>query len=349
MLSIYFNKLQDGVLKFGMKRLLVLDVITLTIDEIQTISKTLDKLCIASMNSFYVNQINARFNRNDKVEAFLSTNIKSYEYDALFCYEVNLTAVNVVNTLHSIVYLMSERAFTGDPSAINSFSKITPNMFKRKSDRIEDVEVSVSKADSSLAASIAKPRRKCSFAVVNYNTSKLINILIKSIRKFVKSFDYDVWVFDNSDKETLTIEDTGVDVHVIDNTKGQVVDYSDAVKRYCNFTSKAMIETFAGFISMKHCMALQALIDDSRLQDDILICDSDIIVERDIDFIDSSFAAIGKTETKKEIYARPRILPFLCYINRRELAANGIKYFDSSRCHGCIYKRPVVHLIRHWR
>ena len=68
---------------------------------------------------------------------------------------------------------------------------------------------------------------------IHYNTPALVDVLIRSIRKFT---DCKVWVFDNSDEEPFTKQMENVEV--IDNTKGQIIDFDEFLSHYpkkCNF------------------------------------------------------------------------------------------------------------------
>ena len=173
--------------------------------------------------------------------------------------------------------------------------------------------------------------KKISFFIVNYNTTDYIHLLVSSIHKFVKSFKYDIWIFDNSDKEKLVLDKSWKDVHIIDNTKGQLINYDKEVYKYCN---KEKSEVFVGFISVKHALAVQYGLNCPDISDDFILCDSDIVLKKDIDFINDKFACIGRIRYDGRNI--PRLLPFLCYINKRTYRKYGLTYFDPTRFHGCI-------------
>ena len=64
---------------------------------------------------------------------------------------------------------------------------------------------------------------KYNFVTVNFNTPELVDALIKSIYKNsgVPEKDINIIVFDNSDKRPFVSDK----VTVLDNTKGQIIDF----------------------------------------------------------------------------------------------------------------------------
>lgn len=192
-------------------------------------------------------------------------------------------------------------------------------------------ETELAEADAPAAPEPIVIRPKCSFFTVNYNTSKLINLLIRSIRKYVKSFDYDIWIFDNSDRERLTLDEEWDDVHVIDNTRGQLIDFEKAISEYCN---RAYSDIFANFISLKHALSIQYGYQCEGISDNFILCDSDIVLTSDIDFISFGEDVCVGTVIR-DGKGIPRIAPFLCYINKGKCISEGISYFSQYRMHGC--------------
>ena len=94
--------------------------------------------------------------------------------------------------------------------------------------------------------------------------------------------------------------------------------------------------------SFKHCLSIQFLIDSCKTRD-LLIFDSDTLLLKSIDFIDSKYAVIADLEKKNERDSRihgnvytseTRFLPFIQYINCQILRDNNIKYFHPDRIHG---------------
>ena len=66
-------------------------------------------------------------------------------------------------------------------------------------------------------------------AIVHYNTPELTVAAILSVRKHSLT-DYHFTVFDNSDRRPFTKQMDGVTI--IDNTKGQVIDFEAELAKY---------------------------------------------------------------------------------------------------------------------
>ena len=66
-------------------------------------------------------------------------------------------------------------------------------------------------------------------AIVHFNTPELTEACIMSVRKH-GGMDYHITVFDNSDQRPFTANMEGVTV--IDNTKGQVIDFNKELAKY---------------------------------------------------------------------------------------------------------------------
>lgn len=167
---------------------------------------------------------------------------------------------------------------------------------------------------------------KNTIAFVNYNTTELSNALIGSIRKSQKKH-FDIIVFDNSDKTPFVTEYK--DVRIIDNTKAQVIDVASLAYQAAKETNTT--DEF-NFCSVKHALSIQRLIEilhDEGLQG-VFICDSDILLKRDLDdftkfaWLRHRVAAVGRVQKQKGF--KPRLLPFLCYLNLDLIFRLGIKY-----------------------
>ena len=66
-------------------------------------------------------------------------------------------------------------------------------------------------------------------AIVHYNTPELTEAAIRSLWKH-GGRDYEITVFDNSDKRPFLKQMDGV--KVIDNTHGQVINFDEELKKY---------------------------------------------------------------------------------------------------------------------
>ena len=69
---------------------------------------------------------------------------------------------------------------------------------------------------------------KKNIVIIHYNTPHLTECLVRSINLFVK--DAVIYIFDNSDKSPFTA--TFDNVTIIDNTKGQIINFDIWLKRY---------------------------------------------------------------------------------------------------------------------
>lgn len=174
-------------------------------------------------------------------------------------------------------------------------------------------------------------KNKVGIVIINYNTNALVNALIKSIKKNVKSIDYDIIVFDNSTSEKFTCPN---DVKLIDNTKNSLINFTKIIKE------TSCVPSSNNYASYKHAMTVQFLLNILQY-DDLVFLDSDILLKRDIDFIDQRFAVIADYPDKK---FKPRFIPFIMYINQSKIKSKNIKYLDIYRMHGganahnsCIY------------
>lgn len=116
-------------------------------------------------------------------------------------------------------------------------------------------------------------------------------------------------------------------VSVIDNTKGQVIDFYEFLS---HFPDKQQTSNDWG--SAKHCYTIQRLWD--YFPGGFVLADSDVLFKKDIsELFNPEYAYIGtvyvnpKRETKKV----PRLYPFLCWINVPMCKDAGISYFDAER------------------
>lgn len=164
--------------------------------------------------------------------------------------------------------------------------------------------------------------------IVHYNTPYMTECLVRSINMFVKNAI--IYIFDNSDKLPFTAEFKNV--IVIDNTKGQIIDFDKWLEKYPETAiSSAKMNHYA---SAKHCYTIQKCIE--LLDENFLLLDSDVLLKRDVsNLFDEKEIAIAATETWK---SRPRIIPYICFINVDKCKKYGIRYFDDQHIHGLTKK-----------
>lgn len=166
--------------------------------------------------------------------------------------------------------------------------------------------------------------------IVHYNTPELTEAAILSVRKQCAE-NYQIVVFDNSDKRPFTKKMKGV--KVINNRKQQVVNFDEELAKHPNKCWDLAHQSNYG--SMKHMMSVQKLWE--LVPDGFILMESDLLLVDDIGFLwDEHFAATGKVQwlhsrNPREI-SKDRLLPFLCYLNVPLLKANGARYYDPDRC-----------------
>ena len=154
-------------------------------------------------------------------------------------------------------------------------------------------------------------------AIVHYNTPDLTGALVRSIRKC--SPGVHVTIFDNSDWRQFPATDG---VTVIDNTKGQIVDFDAMIQ--CHPYRRSTIN---GYASAKHIASVDALFD--LVPDGFLLLDSDVLLTRDVrEFFDNTVAWKGYEEKFPDAsYHRIRLHPFCLWINVPMLREHGIRFW----------------------
>ena len=167
-------------------------------------------------------------------------------------------------------------------------------------------------------------------AIVHYNTPELTEAAIKSLNKCTPGCR--VTVFDNSDENPFV--NTFQNVSVIDNTKGQVVDFDEMLSHYPERQDDDRNKS--NFGSAKHTRSVDALMD--LLPDGFILMDSDVLVSKDIRNMLSVDAAVAGTYQLKEGVGL--VQPFLCWINVPILKASGVRYFNGDKMWALSNKYP---------
>lgn len=294
----------------------------MTADELRYLSTICSDVCYATNATFTVDKFTQILKDRKNLEVVRAVAVDRIDFTVVLVPAVTQKIANFLLPMKSVRCVLS---LTPIPSNGIAFPKRLRVVNEYK------LMTSVYDAFSKNDDIVDNTNKKFSFFIVNYNTTDYIHLLVSSIHKFVKSFKYDIWIFDNSDKEKLVLDKSWKDVHIIDNTKGQLINYDKEVYKYCN---KEKSEVFVGFISVKHALAVQYGLNCPDISDDFILCDSDVVLKKDIDFINDKFACIGKIRYDGRNI--PRLLPFLCYINKRTYRKYGLTYFDPTRFHGCI-------------
>jgi hypothetical protein len=192
---------------------------------------------------------------------------------------------------------------------------------------------------------------KQTIAIIHFNTPELTEACIMSIRKH--GCDWPVVVFDNSADITAPAGTNGNDpkeetvikarpfrqkmkgVKVIDNTKGQVIDFEQFLSLYPDRNPQVGVYKSSVWGSAKHIVTVQKLWE--LLPDGFILVESDTLVKRDITELwkeQYSFCGYVQRNQNGNRFKVPRILPMLCYMNVPKLTKEGARYFDPDRCWG---------------
>lgn len=158
---------------------------------------------------------------------------------------------------------------------------------------------------------------------VNYNTPDLTRAAILSLWKHTPGCR--VTVFDNSDRLPFGAMD---DVRVIDNTRGQAIDFRAFLDQFPDKT-----DARNDWGSAKHCRTVQELF--RFFPEGFVLMDSDVLVKRDISvFFNPECIFVGEEGVTpyRHRHKIPRLLPFLCWINVEMCRRQGIGYYDPDRC-----------------
>ena len=163
--------------------------------------------------------------------------------------------------------------------------------------------------------------------IVHYNTPELTSALVRSINLHTKGTR--ITILDNSDVKPFT--DEFPNVSVLDNTKGQLIDFEYVLSQYpLRHISGGSRNRWA---SAKHCYSIEWYIMNT--EDPFMLMDSDILLKRDISpLFDDSVIYVGEVAGAVSSVSTQRVLPFMCYINVPMMKENLIRYFSGDRMHG---------------
>ena len=174
-------------------------------------------------------------------------------------------------------------------------------------------------------------------AMIHFNTPEITEAAVQSIRKHGGE-KYEIVIFDNSADSTTTLGTNKArpftaklpGVTVIDNTKGQVIDFDKFLAEYPDREPYwAMLSNFG---SAKHIRTVQELW--KLIPQGFVLLEGDAILTKPIDWMwRDEFAVVGRVQwhTNNPIDI-PRYYPFLLYMNVPKLVAKGVSFFDPMRC-----------------
>lgn len=164
-------------------------------------------------------------------------------------------------------------------------------------------------------------RGKINVFIVNFNTQDLTDACIRSLNKNTPNTK--IYLFDNSDKQPFI--NTFSNVTVINNTKGQIIDFKEWLRKY---KDKAPMSNNYG--SAKHCYTIEKFME--MFDDNFIMIDSDALVKKDIsELYDDKYMYVGE-EIEKVAFWKPRVVPYILFINNRMCKEKGVHFFDENRC-----------------
>ena len=183
-------------------------------------------------------------------------------------------------------------------------------------------------------------QQKRQVAIIHFNTPELTEAAIWSLRKHGGE-DWAVTIFDNSDRRPFRVPKHKAfgDVTIIDNTKGQIIDFDKELEKYPNRDPEQWaVERGCVFGSAKHMMSVQWLMDNALKDADFLLMDSDVLIKKDpsVMFMPQE-CAVGYIQTWQVAINRghnDRLCPFLLYINTPMCRKGGARFYDPNRCWG---------------
>ena len=169
--------------------------------------------------------------------------------------------------------------------------------------------------------------------IIHYNTPILTKRLVESINKHVSGAK--IFIFDNSNKNKFEYKIDNVTV--LDNTRGQIINFDEWLKKYPKRNiSNGRTNNWG---SAKHSYSVDTAI--RMIKEPVVLLDSDVLVKKDLsELYNDEFSYIGEVVTQPNSRIK-RVLPFICFINTPLLLKNGIGYFNDSMMHGlhCTNKR----------
>lgn len=176
--------------------------------------------------------------------------------------------------------------------------------------------------------------RQKAVAIIHFNTPELTEAAILSLRKH-GGRNYRVVVFDNSDTRPFRIQMPGVEV--VDNTKGQVINFEAMLEAYPHRDRSIGCAKGCDFGSAKHMMTVQKLWE--LLPDGFVLMESDVLLKASIDHLwMEDYASVGHNQLHqpRNPFGIGRVCPMLCYMNVPLLTKHGARYFDPERTYGLL-------------
>ena len=182
-----------------------------------------------------------------------------------------------------------------------------------------------------------KPAKHRTVVIVNFNTQDLTDCAIRSLNKHTPGCD--IKIFDNSNKQPFV--NTFDNVEVIDNTKGQHIDFEKFISGFEDRAMDDTSKTCSNFGSAKHCKTIDICLD--LFPQGFLLMDSDVLVKKDVTpFFNTSTPWSGIVDSRMSRWriTVPRVLPYICYLNAPLLRKHKIRYFNADKMYALTSREP---------
>ncbi len=186
--------------------------------------------------------------------------------------------------------------------------------------------------------------------IIHYNTQELTEAAIMSLWKHTP--ECRVTVFDNSDKRPFgriengkwIMDNVGQDklsiinsqLSIIDNTRGQVVNWDEWLAQYPN-----KLPNNCAWGSAKHTYSVEICLD--RFPNGVLLMDSDVLLKKDVtplcDPAQAVVAEIGRGSHPKRGGLR-RFMPMICWLNVPMLRQAGATFFNPNKMWALTDRQP---------
>ena len=139
-----------------------------------------------------------------------------------------------------------------------------------------------------------------------------------------------IYIFDNSDR--LSFVSNFENVTVFDNTKGQIINFNEWLKKYPDKDKSGGKANNWG--SAKHAYSVEKCME--LIKEPFVLFDSDVLIKKDFSALYDEIVCykgevINQPGTNNKI---KRVLPFICFINTPLCLSKKIHYFDENYMHG---------------
>ena len=159
---------------------------------------------------------------------------------------------------------------------------------------------------------------------IHFNTPELLDACLRSVRKQMGE-QQRIVVVENS--TTRPYKNHIPNVEIIDNTKGQLVDFDKRLSEWPDKWENKMCNNWA---SARHTLTIDAMMD--VLTDGFILIDSDTLALRDFSpLADQEMACVAEiqTQTPKKGLVQ-RFCPYCQWVNVPMLKEHNIRYFNGN-------------------